>query len=232
MRQEDFQEMQRLPLFAGVDPARRDALLKASYVQRFPAHVTLIREGDPADFLHIIVDGQVDLFSTYRDRETTVSVLGRGDSFIVAAVILDRVNLMSARALAPSRLLLLPAEAVRRVFEEDQTFSRTMATELATAFRFVVKELKNQKLRSSLERLANWIFAQDMETGGHGQFELPFDKQILASRLGMAPAVLSRSFAALAPHGVTVKGPQIQIANREALAALAHPIRTIDDTSV
>jgi CRP/FNR family transcriptional activator FtrB len=232
MRQEDFHDMQHLPLFSGVNPDHRDALLKSSYVQRFPAHVTLIREGEPADFLHIIVDGQVDLFSSYQDRETTVSVLGPGDSFIVAAVILDRVNLMSARALSPSRLLLLPAEAVRRVFEADPAFSRIMAAELAKAFRFVVKELKNQKLRSSLERLANWIYAQDVSTGGHGQFELPFDKQILASRLGMAPAVLSRSFAALAPHGVAVKGPIIQIASREALAALARPTRTIDDMSV
>ena len=158
-----------------------------------------------------------------------VSVLGAGNSFIVAAVVLDRVYLKSARALTPARILMIPAEAVRRYFGEDAAFARALATELALAYRNVVKELKNQKLRSSLERLANWLLACDNETGGHGRFQLPFEKRTLAARLGMAPEVLSRSFAALAPYKVIVKGSEIQIRDPEALKQLAKPTPTIDD---
>ncbi len=229
MRCEDIEQMRQLPLFRGVASAHADAMLKVSFLQRFPAHVELAREGDPADFLHVVVDGQVELFSAYRDRETTVAVIGAGQSFIVAAVVLDRIYLKSARALLPSRVLLIPADAVRRYFGEDAAFARALAVELATAYRSVVKELKNQKLRSSLERLANWLLARDAETGGGGRFELPFDKKILASRLGMAPEVLSRSFASLAPYDVTVRGPAITIGDRIALKTLAQPAATIDD---
>ena len=150
MRTAEIQEMRHLPLFAGVDPARTDAILQVSFLQRFPAAVELVGEGDPADFLHIVVDGRVEVFSAYRDRETTVSVLGPGHSFIVAAVILDRVYLKSARTLSPARVLLIPAAAVRRTFAVDGAFARALARELAYAYRGIVKELKNQKLRSSL----------------------------------------------------------------------------------
>ncbi len=229
MRADDIEEMKRLPLFSGVNQTLVESMLKVAYLQRFPAHVELVREGEPADFLHVIVDGQVEVFSAYRDRETTVAVLGPGHSFIVAAVVLDRIYLKSARALTPAKVLLIPAEAVREIFAHDAGFARAMALELATAYRAVVKELKNQKLRSSLERLANWLMVQDAATGSAGRVELPFDKKVLASRLGMAPEVLSRSFAALQPYGVCVSGATIAIGDRKALNQLAQPTATIDD---
>ena len=229
MRAEDLEDMKRLPLFNGVNPALVEGMLKCAYLQRFPAHVELAREGEPADFLHVIVDGSVEVYSAYRDRETTVAVLGPGSSFIVAAVILDRQYLKSARALTPARVLLIPAEAVRGAFATDAPFARSIALELATAYRGVVKELKNQKLRSSLERLTNWILVQDAATGNTGQIELPFDKKVLASRLGMVPEVLSRSFAALQPYGILVCGASVKIGARDALVRLAHPTATIDD---
>lgn len=229
MRSEDHEEMKSLQLFQGVADTHVDQMLRVSFLQRFPAHVELVREGDPADFLHVVVDGQVEVFAAYRDRETTVSVLGPGHSFIVAAVVLDKVYLKSARALSPARILMIPADAVRKYFGADAAFARALAVELAVAYRGVVKELKNQKLRSSLERLANWLIAHDVETGSTHRFVLPFDKKVLAARLGMAPEVLSRSFAALAPYHVAVAGPAIELNDLEALRRLAQPSPTIDD---
>ncbi|MEQ1613453.1 MAG: cyclic nucleotide-binding domain-containing protein [Hyphomicrobiaceae bacterium] len=231
MRSEDQVEMRSLPIFAGVARDHVDQMLRVSYLQRFPAHVELVREKEPADFLHVIVDGQVEVFAAYRDRETTVSVLGAGHSFIVAAVVLDKVYLKSARSLSPCRILMIPADTVRRCFSEDAAFARALAVELAIAYRGVVKELKNQKLRSSLERLANWLLVRDAETDANGRFELPFDKKVLAARLGMAPEVLSRSFAALIAYGVTVSGPAITLSDVAALSKLAQPSPTIDDPS-
>jgi CRP/FNR family transcriptional regulator, transcriptional activator FtrB len=109
VRIDDQNEMRALPLFAGVAASHVDHMLRISFLQRFPAHVELVREGEPADFLHVIVDGQVEVFAAYRDRETTVAVLGPGHSFIVAAVVLDRIYLNSARALSSARILMIPA---------------------------------------------------------------------------------------------------------------------------
>jgi CRP/FNR family transcriptional activator FtrB len=232
MRPEEIEEMRHLPLFAGVDAAHLETILRISFLQRFPAYVELAREGDPADFLHVVIDGQVEIFAGYKDRETTVSILGPGHSFIVAAVILDRVYLKSARSLSPARVLLIPADAVRQVFAADAAFARALAQELAYAYRGLVKELKNQKLRSSIERLANWLLAHDTETGAKGHFKLPFEKKILASRLGVAPEVLSRTFASLEPYEVVVRGSNVEIRDIEALRKLAKPASTIDDPAV
>jgi CRP/FNR family transcriptional activator FtrB len=231
MRAAEIEEMRALRIFQGVEPARVDEMLRTSFLQRFPAGVELVREGDPADFLHVIVEGSVEVFCAHRDRETTIAVLGPGQCFIMAAVVLDRVYLKSARSLTPARILLLPAEAVRRVFSEDGAFARCLAMDLAEAYRMVVKELKNQKLRSGLERLANWLLTYRAENGEASRLELPFGKKVLAAHLGMAPEVLSRSFAALEPYKVKVKGAVIEIRDVEALTKLARPTATIDDPS-
>jgi CRP/FNR family transcriptional regulator, transcriptional activator FtrB len=231
MRSDDESVAAKLPLLAGLPKEHLGQLLKGAYLQRFPAHVELIRQGDPADFLHVVVDGQVEVYSHYRDRETTVAVIGPGDCFILAAVFLDRLYLKSARSLTPARLLLLPASAVREVFELDSGFARRLTAELALAYRSLVKELNNQKLRSSLERLANWIVLQDEASGRTGCFTLPFDKKVLAAKLGMAPEVLSRSFAALISYGIAVEGKSITLRDPVALRKFAKPSPLIDDAA-
>lgn len=229
MRAEEIAEVRKLRIFEGVAEQYVLEMLRPAFLQRFPAGVELVREGDPADFLHVVVEGRVEVFSGYRDRETTVSVLGPGQCFIMAAVVLDRVYLKSARSLTTARVLLLPADAVRHVFSQDAAFARCLASDLAESYRMVVKELKNQKLRTGLERLANWLLAYRNELGGPNRFELPFEKKVLAARLGMVPEVLSRSFASLAPYKVKVKGSIIEIGDISALMGLARPISTIDD---
>lgn len=229
MRADEIEQVRGLRIFEGVEKRHVDTMLRISFLQRFPQGVELVREGDPADFLHVVVEGKVEVFSGYRDRETTVAVLGPGQCFIMAAVVLDRVYLKSARSLTAARILLIPADAVRQCFEQDGAFARCLASDLAGAYRMMVKELKNQKLRSGLERLANWLLAHQHEIGGGMRFELPFEKKVLAARLGMAPEVLSRSFGALAPYKVNVKGAMIEIRDVEALRKLAKPTPTIDD---
>jgi CRP/FNR family transcriptional activator FtrB len=229
MRAQDIEEMQALPFFQGISYEISETILRASFLQRFPQHVDLITEGQPADFLHVIIEGQVEMFSAHKDRETTVSILKANDCFIVAAVLLDRIYLQSARVLSPSRILLIPAELVRHYSQADLGFCLALNREMARAYRNLVRELKNQKLRSALVRLANWLLVRHKESGGQGQFELPFDKQTLASHLGLAPAVLSRSFAALIPYHVTVTGAKVEISDLAALEQMAHPQTTIDD---
>jgi CRP/FNR family transcriptional activator FtrB len=232
MRNQDLEEMRRIPFFRDVESDQVEAMLRGAFLQRFPAHVELIRTGEAADFLHVVIEGTVEMFSGHRGRETTLGVSGPGDSFILAAVLFDRPYLQSARALVASRILMVPADAVRHAFAADAAFARAVAEGLAMAYRGVIKELKNLKLRSGLERLANWLLTHDAENGSRGNFDFPFDKKVLAARLGMAPEVLSRSFAALNAYHVVVQGRSVVIRDVAALRKLAQPCSTIDGTNM
>lgn len=202
--------------------------MRGAYVQNFPPRIELITEGEAPDFLHIVVSGAVDLFSTWNGRETSMTTVLPVSTFILAATVKDAPYLMSARTLEKSRIILLPSEDVRAVFDSDNVFARSIVTELSKCYRAVVKNTKNLKLRTSLERLANYILRQRK----HFQsdvFDLTMEKRRLASYLGMTPENLSRAFKALEPYGIKVTGMRIEITNLDDLERFAKPSPLIDD---
>ena len=93
--------------------------------------------------------------------------------------------------------------------------------ELAGALREFIKHFKNQRLRTTVERLAEWMLRSDQDAGGTGHFVIPYGKRVLASHLGMAPENLSRNLASLAPLGVAVRGRHVSLNDRAALAQFA-----------
>lgn len=228
MHRSERQIIRRLPLFKDITDVHFDLLVKDSFLQRFPGHTELIVEGESPDFLHIVIEGIVELFAASKGKETSIDIIRPMMTFILAAVIRNEVYLKSARTLGPSRILMIPAPAVRDIFGRDAAFARAIVNELASRYRVIVRTLKNQRLRTGTERLLNWILQADRAQRGRGRVKLPFDKRTLASQLGMTAENLSRSFASLKKYGVTARGRDILVADRKMLRALAEPNLLID----
>jgi len=232
LREEDRNLVRSLQLFAAMDDSNFADLMRVAYLQTFPPQIQLITEGEPADFLHIVVEGVVELFARSNGRETTMALVHPVSTFILAAVLKDAAYLMSARTLEKSRILLIPAENIRTIMERDPGFDRAIIIELASCYRGVVKAQKDLKLRSGVERLANYLLRQHARQGGNGQLMLHVEKRVLAARLGMTPENLSRAFGTLKPYGVVVNGSDVELTSPEDLAALAKPNPLIDDPTI
>ena len=224
-----FPEIRALPLFHNMADENFDALMRAGYVQTFPPQVELISEGDPSDFLHVVVEGTIELFAGWNGRETTMAMVRPFSTFILAATIRDAPYLMSARTVEKARIVMIPSEDVRTVFNLDNEFARAVVTELAQCYRSVVKSAKDIKLRTSLERLANYLLRQQSYAAGQASFNLPIEKRKLASFLGMTPENLSRAIKSLQDYGVTIDGANVHIGDPADLVRLAKPTPLIDD---
>ncbi len=229
MRSSDLPEVRSLPLFRSMDDSNFEALMQAAYLQMFPAQLELITEGDPADFLYIVTEGCVELFARSNGRESTMGMVNPMGTFILAAVLKDAVYLMSARTCKRSKVLLVPSGNIRDVFLRDEAFARSIVVELASCYRDVVKDHKDLKLRTAVERLANRLLRYHNDQGANGSLKLPYDKRTLASLLGMTPENLSRAFNTLKPYGVAVDGITIELKDIDSLTTLAKPNILIDD---
>lgn len=229
MRSNDIPLIRELDLFAEMTAANFDELMQAAFLQRFPPQVRLIAEGDPADFLHIMVEGSVELFAGANGRETSIEIVRPVSTFVLAAVLRDQIYLMSARTVENARVLMVPSETVRAIFANDPVFARAVVRELSGGYRSVVKSLKNHKLRNSVERLANYLLRQEIEQGSEGVVTLKIDKRTLAALLGMTPENLSRAFGTLKSYGVDVKGREISLNKLDDLRGMAKPDPLIDD---
>jgi CRP/FNR family transcriptional activator FtrB len=228
MRRPDRDHIRALPLFRALTQPHFDDLLRAAFVQQFPSRLTLVSEGEMPDFLHVVLRGAVELYGSYKGRETTTDIVYPIATFILASVVGDDVYLTSARTLTPAHILMIPAEKVRSIFALDPAFARALAAEIAKDYCRIVRALKDQKLRSGMERLANWILETDRRHGYRGRIHLTHEKRTLAARLGMTPENLSRNLARLSRFGVSGSGREIVITDRKALRHWAKPDPLID----
>lgn len=228
MRTTDLPEIRRLPLFRDMMEASFESLMSRAYAQVFPAGLELIRQGDPADFLHVVVEGSVELYSTWADRQCTMAIVHPVGYFILAACIKDAPWLMSARTIERSRIVLIPASDLRATFRRDSEFAVSVIDELAQAYRAVVRHAKGLKLRTSRERIASFFLGQSKQADNAPSFHLPIEKRHLASYLGMTAENLSRALKSLESEGVKVDGSRVIITDRARLTQLAKPDFLLD----
>jgi len=216
-------EIAALPIFAEMDPEQRERIFANAFLQVFPPALKLFDVGQKPDFLHILVDGLVELYTSNGDRTTTMAIMRPVRSFILAAAYTDQPYLMSARTLSASRILMIPCALIREAIDNDRALMQATMKELSFGFRYFVRALTDMKLRQSVERLGNYLLVESDERGGAFQFDIPIEKRTLASLLGMTPENLSRAFSALGSHGVNIEGSVVQIVDRAKLAAFAKP---------
>lgn len=228
MRQTELPEIRHLPLFRDMLAANFDALMQGAYAQTFPAGLEMIRQGDPADFLHVVMEGAVELYAHWGGRECTMAVVRPVGTFILAACIKDAPYLMSARTLERSRIVLVPSTDLRGIFRRDPEFAVSAIHELAGCYRSVVRHAKGLKLRTSRERIASYLLRQSRLAGNVNSYILPVEKRLLASYLGMTPENLSRAMKSLEAEGLKMDGMRVIITDRGRLTALARPDNLID----
>lgn len=232
MRPSEIPEIRALALFRDMSDDQFGALMRAAYVQAFPPGIELFHEGDRPDFLHVVVDGAVELFAGWSGRETTMQIVRPVETIILAATVRDAPFLMSARTLECSHIVLVPSQDVRQIFASDGAFARAVVAELAGCYRGMVKAQKELKLRNSTERLANWILRQEGAARGDGTITIDLEKRKLASLLGMAPENLSRALNGLSAHGIRVDGRELHASDLSALRRFARPTPLIDQHDI
>ena len=229
MHDDEKPDLRRLPLFREMMTPTFDSLMRIAYSQTFPPQLELIKQGEYADFLHVVIEGTVELHATSNGRPTVMGVVHPVTTLILAACVCDAPYLMSARTLERAKIILIPAADVRVALRHDSDFAMAAMRELAYGYRGFVRQAKNLKLRNSVERLAAYILNQSQQHGDAESIVLSVEKRRLASYLGMTPENLSRSIKTLEADCLSAQGMRLTITDRSRLMAIVSPDPLMDE---
>ena len=208
-----------LPLLSGLPSTRRKDLLANAVVHTVAPGTILFEQGEAPTFQHAVLTGSAHLLGRSSDgREVLIEVVEPPDLIIPAAVVTGSPYLMRARIAEPSRLLLIQAGVFRQAVRAEPQLAQAVITSLAGQFRRLVRQIKNLKLRTAAERTGCYLVALSRRQGTPHRAVLPYEKNLIASELGMTRESFSRALSTLRAHGVTVQGDTISIRNPEALA--------------
>jgi CRP/FNR family transcriptional regulator, transcriptional activator FtrB len=213
------------PLFERLDGSLCEQINTISELVTTDADIVLSRQGAMPEFLHVLLEGQVALTSTAADGTTAlVEVVHPGGQFVLASVLADQPNMMTARTVRRARLLAIDAAGLRRMVESEPSLANTLLRSVSREFRTMVRQVRDLKLRTATQRLGSYLLTRvEGSEGIRGDFRLPFNKGLLAARLGCRQENLSRAFAALRAYGVETHGSRIILHDIPRLKVLAVP---------
>ena len=211
---EDEALLAALPLFAGVAPESRGALLAGASVRRSPRSSMLFLQGEPAERFYVVLDGWVKLFRTAPDgQETVIATITRGESFAEAASFAEGVFPVGAQVVEDARLLVVPALSFTAQLKRNPTLAVNMLAGMSRHLRGLVQEIEQRTVKSAAQRLG--VFLLKRCPAGHeaAVIDLPTDKVLVAARLGMRPETFSRALAKLREVGVSTRERRVAVSD-------------------
>lgn len=201
-----------LPLFDGILPQVLNRLLADSATITRRRSTLLFGAGDEADCFYVVLDGAVKLFALSQDgRETIVEIFGPGTSFAEAAMLSTGRFPLHAEVIEDATLIRVGRRAFLYTLNSDHALAYRMLAALAKWNRRLAAEISDLKERTPWQRVAEFLLAQTPVTQGRAEVELPFNKEVLAGRVGIRRESLSRVLGRLRVLGVHTSGNAIQI---------------------
>jgi signal transduction histidine kinase len=110
------QEIAQLPLFEDLTDDELEWVLANSEEQLLEKGDYFIREGDRADRFYVVLDGELQVIRTIDGKETVMGTTPRGIMGGEISILNGVASNVTARAILPSRLLVLGLAAFRQLF--------------------------------------------------------------------------------------------------------------------
>ncbi len=223
----DLETVHQLPLFQGLAPDALRRLVRDAEVLACSKRTVIFEQGQPVTHFFGVLSGWVKLFRLRPDgSEVIIEVFGPGESFAEGAICMADGYPVSAELVEDGRLLAVPvASYIERLREDPELVVRTFAS-LAVNLKRLVSRIESGSSLNSSQRVGAFLlhFCPPASPGGGPvNVRLPYDKKLIANRLGMKPETFSRALASLRKHGVAVRGGKARIADPAALRRHVSP---------
>ncbi|NVO54748.1 Crp/Fnr family transcriptional regulator [Rhodobacteraceae bacterium B1Z28] len=179
---------------------------------------TIFLQEEKAQAVHVVLAGWVKLFRmSPNGSEAVVSVFTRGESFGEAVALRNVPYPVSAEAVSPCEVMHIPIPVLISLMKEDPEIGISILAATFTHLHSLVAQLEQLKAQTGAQRVAEFLLNLCDCEAGDCEVVLPYDKMLIAGRLGMKPESLSRAFTRLKPIGVKINRNHAEISDISVL---------------
>lgn len=212
--------VRHLPLFSGLTEKDRDVLLQEGRIRYCKRGQVLFHHADPVTHFYILISGIIQLCrESAEGKEKTVDVLKAGWT-LCESEIMDSCKGHRASAIAVDDMTVMefPVAWLKTTAQQYPVFALNLLSLIAQHAHLAEVEAEHQASMSAAQLVACFLqrmcVLYDFNPSG---FELPYNKTLIASRLGMELETFSRTLVKLKDHGITVKGNRVEIHDLQAI---------------
>ncbi len=183
-----------------------EPLLSKALWRHYDRGETLFLQDEEATAIHIVLDGWIKLYRvTPSGNEAVVSVFTRGESFGEAVALRNKPYPVSAEAATSCEVMHIPSSALIDLIRHDAEVGLSILSLTFNHLHSLVSQLEQLKAQTGAQRIGGFLLSLCVRESGPCEVKLPYDKVLIAGRLGMKPESLSRSFARLKEAGVAIE---------------------------
>jgi len=222
LSEEDLDLVAETPVFADLDRTTLALLLRDARIRNVCRGELLFTQGDEVTAFFVVLDGWMKIFRlTPSGEEAVVGVFTRGQSFAEAAAFTGGVYPASCEAATDGRLLRVSSNNLLEHIRNSPEVGLAMLASTSRHLHMLVHQIEQLKAHTGAQRVAEFLASLCPVEEGPCTIGLPYDKVLIAGRLGMKPESLSRAFARLKPLGVTIRQNHAAIADVARLVQFA-----------
>ncbi|MGE5507942.1 MAG: Crp/Fnr family transcriptional regulator [Chitinophagales bacterium] len=210
----------KAPLFAGLPEEDQCRIHQLVRQRQYGTGELIIQEGETGEGLYIVRRGTVKLYkASPAGKEQVVAFLRYGDLFGERTLLLGEPVGVSAEAVEPSVVCLIPKEEFTALLRTQPDLSLALARYLASRVELAVGLIGHLGLQDARERLLTYLSSLAEGAGrpaaGGVEIELPASRAEIGKLLGMTPETVSRRLAELEDEGLlTAKGRRTLVLRR------------------
>jgi CRP-like cAMP-binding protein len=209
----------RSRIFEGLRPPDITEISSFSRVISLEKSETLFREGEPCEGFFVVQRGTLSVYRVNAAGKAQIfHVFHPGDSFAEAALASDNGYPASARALAPSAVILIPRTEFVALLRKRPELALRMIGSMSRHLRNIVGLLDDLTLKNAEARCLNWLLRHcpTPRSSDPCEIELESPKRIVAAELNITSETLSRMLRRFrdkqlirtTPKGIVVLDPQ------------------------
>ncbi|MGB4829364.1 MAG: Crp/Fnr family transcriptional regulator [Paracoccaceae bacterium] len=206
MKPEILALVRKSVLFSSMPEALAESVLANARQREFDRGTTIFLQGERASAIYLVAEGWVKLYRIAPNgAEAVVSVFTKGASFGEAVAFRHDTYPVAAEAVTDCRLIRIEADAFLRSIRENPELAISILSATFAHLHALVAQVEALKAQTGAQRVAEFLLELSSCESGACEVTLPYDKVLIAGRLGMKPESLSRAFARLREQGVTVR---------------------------
>ena len=153
--------------------------------------------------------------------DAVIGVYSVGESLSEAPVLLGGLHQATAEMASDGRIQRIDARRLIEAVKADEALAFAMLAAASLRLRQLVDQVEELKSLDNVGRLARFLIGLAGGGSGAAKVVLPYEKHLIAGRLGMSPESFSRALGKLKAHGVAVDRELVSIKDVDRLAELA-----------
>ena len=207
-----YNELQDNPFFTGVGKEDTNHLIEASNFKQYEKGKMLFIHGDDSNYCYVTLSGWVKLYrETCDGQEAVIGLATTGD--IIGESNFDRSrHLFSAETINETSLLKISNKKLKKIVESDGMLASKVISSLNSSIHRLEMAVEHSSTMNAAQCISCFMIRLcGGRLEGSIRLELPFNKTLIASYLGMKRETFSRGLKELKAQGVKVRGGVINI---------------------